>query len=95
MGGQNNEALLDQQGFSITQPSPSESRLDADPHCDVLPDARVHDYERLFPTMKQYRVIFKEVCRAVGDLEFLGEVIDVLGQALIRKSSSLLTAPIC
>ncbi|PPQ79050.1 hypothetical protein CVT25_002359 [Psilocybe cyanescens] len=39
--------------------------------------------ERTTPdrSRKQYRVLFKEVCRPVGELETLGEAIDVIQQA--------------
>ncbi|KAF9556386.1 hypothetical protein CPC08DRAFT_711279, partial [Agrocybe pediades] len=39
--------------------------------------------ERAFAQKKQYRVVFKEVCRSVGRLETLGEVMDVLQEMLI------------
>ncbi|KAH9485692.1 hypothetical protein JR316_0002602 [Psilocybe cubensis] len=38
---------------------------------------------RGFEPKKQYRVIYNEVCKTVGKLETLGEVVDVLRQALI------------
>ncbi|KAF4563849.1 hypothetical protein EYR36_003093 [Pleurotus pulmonarius] len=38
---------------------------------------------REFALRKQYRVIFGEVCEAVGDLGTVGEVADVLSQAVV------------
>ncbi|PPQ89009.1 hypothetical protein CVT25_005108 [Psilocybe cyanescens] len=38
---------------------------------------------RTFEVKKHYRVVFQEVCRTVGKLGTLGEVVDVLYQALI------------
>ncbi|KAF4582549.1 hypothetical protein EYR38_002675 [Pleurotus pulmonarius] len=38
---------------------------------------------REFAPRKQYRVVFGEVCEAVGDLRTLGEVADVLNQAVV------------
>jgi len=50
-------------------------------------DANIHN-------RKHYRVIFKDVCRTVGDLKYLGEVMDVLGQTLIRTSFVLFSPPV-
>ena len=52
------------------------------------------DCARVFAPRRQYRIIFKAVCRTVGDLKYLGEVMDVLGQTLIRKSFVLVSPPI-
>jgi len=42
-------------------------------------------YDREFACRRQYRVVFKEKCKAtVGHLATLGEVVDILGQTLIR-----------
>ncbi|KAH9479872.1 hypothetical protein JR316_0008468 [Psilocybe cubensis] len=41
------------------------------------------DFERKYARKKQYRLVFSELCTTVGHLETLGEVIDVLFQALI------------
>ncbi|KAF7430412.1 hypothetical protein PC9H_006117 [Pleurotus ostreatus] len=38
---------------------------------------------REFAPRKQYRVVFGEVCEAVGDLRTVGEVADVLSQAVV------------
>ncbi|KAF7430399.1 hypothetical protein PC9H_006104 [Pleurotus ostreatus] len=38
---------------------------------------------REFTPRKQYRVVFGEVCEAVGDLRTVGEVTDVLSQAVV------------
>ncbi|KAH9485685.1 hypothetical protein JR316_0002595 [Psilocybe cubensis] len=38
---------------------------------------------RPFDPKKRYQVIFKDVCRTVGQLKFLGEVVEVLRQTLI------------
>ncbi|KAH9487297.1 hypothetical protein JR316_0001367 [Psilocybe cubensis] len=42
--------------------------------------------KRTFTPRKQYRVIFKEVCQAVGDLPTLGKVLNILKQTLIPLS---------
>ncbi len=39
---------------------------------------------REYAPRKQYRVVFEEVCTTVGDLETLGEVVNVLRHVLIR-----------
>ncbi|KAH9487296.1 hypothetical protein JR316_0001366 [Psilocybe cubensis] len=41
---------------------------------------------RTYTPRKQYRVIFKEVCQAVGDLPTLGKVVNVLKQTVIPLS---------
>ncbi|KAH9487304.1 hypothetical protein JR316_0001374 [Psilocybe cubensis] len=43
-------------------------------------------HKRTFTPRKQYRVIFKEVCQAVGDLPTLGKVLNILKQTLIPLS---------
>ena len=73
---------------------PVQTRLDSGPNHDPPSTARVHDRERAFAQRNQYRVIFKDVCRTVGDLKYLGEVMDVLGQTLIRKSFVFVSAPV-
>ena len=61
------------------------SRLDISQISGPPSNAHDSDCARLFALRKQYRVIFKDVCRTVGDLKYLGEVMDVLGQTLICK----------
>jgi len=42
-------------------------------------------YDREFASRRQYQVVFKEKCKAtVGHLATLGQVVDILRQALIR-----------
>ncbi|KAH9487289.1 hypothetical protein JR316_0001359 [Psilocybe cubensis] len=43
-------------------------------------------HKRTFTPRKQYRVIFKEVCQAVGDLPTLGKVLNILKQTVIPLS---------
>ncbi|KAG9218182.1 hypothetical protein CCMSSC00406_0010224 [Pleurotus cornucopiae] len=52
-------------------PCPTESKITFD------------EGPREFAPRKQYRVIFGEVCEAVGDLGTAGEVADVLSQAIV------------
>ncbi|KAG9218193.1 hypothetical protein CCMSSC00406_0005874 [Pleurotus cornucopiae] len=52
-------------------PRPTESKITFD------------EGPREFAPRKQYRVIFGEVCEAVGDLGTVGEVADVLSQAIV------------
>ncbi|KAJ8701489.1 hypothetical protein PTI98_000259 [Pleurotus ostreatus] len=52
-------------------PRPTESKITFD------------EGPREFAPRKQYRVIFGEVCEAVGDLGTVGEVADVLSQAVV------------
>ncbi|KDQ22365.1 hypothetical protein PLEOSDRAFT_1051064, partial [Pleurotus ostreatus PC15] len=52
-------------------PCPTESKITFD------------EGPREFAPRKQYRVIFGEVCEAVGDLGSVGEVADVLSQAIV------------
>ncbi|PPQ85561.1 hypothetical protein CVT25_006731 [Psilocybe cyanescens] len=50
----------------------------------VVPSSEPKDHYRTpseIVNRKRYRVLFKEVCRSVGDLETLGEAIDVIQQA--------------
>ncbi|KAH9487288.1 hypothetical protein JR316_0001358 [Psilocybe cubensis] len=43
-------------------------------------------HKRTYTPRKQYRVIFKEVCQAVGDLPTLGKVLNILKQTVIPLS---------
>ncbi|KAL4259871.1 Fungal-type protein kinase domain-containing protein [Pleurotus pulmonarius] len=65
--------------FSVTTSTPSGSGTPCPPETKITFDER----PREFALRKQYRVIFGEVCEAVGDLGTVGEVADVLSQAVV------------
>jgi hypothetical protein len=50
---------------------------------------------REFTSKRQYRVVFDEICRTVGDLETLGEVVDVLQETVVGMFSLLPSISIC
>lgn len=45
------------------------------------------DFVRTYTPKKQYRVVYSELCTTVGQLDTLGEAIDILCQCLTRASS--------
>ncbi len=69
----------------LTTSTPSGSRTPCPPETKITFDER----PREFAPRKQYRVIFGEVCEAVGDLGTVGEVADVLSQAVVGRFPSI------
>jgi hypothetical protein len=69
------------------------------PHGTPHPTAMEFDLDvtipRDFAPKKQYRVVFTEICRTVGDLETLGEVVDVLQETLVGMFSLSPSILIC
>lgn len=63
----------------------TKTRSDAGPSSHPIQSAVREDMIRAYEPKKQYRVIFKEICRCVGELETLGEAMDVLQQAHTGK----------